>query len=260
MELYDAIYRRRSIRRYELASLSESVLEGIRVLCGNPKKLHDIQTQVHVVEDGSRMHSVIPGIIGSYGKVRAPHYLVVTSEAREGYLENVGYLMESIVLELTRQGIGTCWIGGKIERRLLAEITDIADHHEVVIVISFGNPQSGVKLFRSKGGRRKGLSELVLGDADETWQTIIDAARVAPSAMNGQPWRFACETAREVNVYIKRSRLLNKHLAQLNHIDIGIALRHLQIAAENLGERVSFRQGQGKPLSGHEYVISMCRN
>ena len=63
----------------------------------------------------------------------------------------------------------------------------------------------------------------------------LEMVRWAPSAVNKQPWRAAvCDGA--VHFYLKRSKGFG-HSATLDmqRIDVGIALCHFDLAAENSG-------------------------
>jgi nitroreductase len=43
--------------------------------------------------------------------VKAPHYLLLFSENKPGYLLNTGFIFEQIDLFLSSSGIGSCWLG-----------------------------------------------------------------------------------------------------------------------------------------------------
>jgi hypothetical protein len=86
---------------------------------------NNINIKIHLVENGQSIHDILPGIIGGYGKVRAPHYLIVTSEEKEGYLQNIGYTLQGVVLKLTAMSLSTCWLGGSIKNGLLDNTINI---------------------------------------------------------------------------------------------------------------------------------------
>lgn len=256
MNQFNAIYKRKSIRKYQLDELPVGLLYEIKEEVRNLDKLYDeIEMDVHLAE-GNKIQNILGGIIGSYGKIMAPYYLVITSKREEGYLENVGYALENIVLKLTTMGIGTCWIGGSINKALLSNIIKIKGNHIPVILISIGYPMDGNDLTKKIiGGKRKDLSEIVIGDISKTWQLIFDAVKWAPSAVNSQPWRFFVQKGR-VDMYIKNPNiLLKKSLQDMNRIDAGIALSHLKIAANEYGKEVEFiRNLQEK--KDHVYITS----
>jgi nitroreductase len=255
----DAIYRRRSIRKYLDEELHVGILEEIKEACQNPKKLYeDIDMDIHVVEDGIKLHSIIKGIVGSYGKIKAPHYLVVTSEKKEGYLENVGFAVESIVLQLTDMEIGTCWTGRTAKKELLGNIVNIKDNHEAVIVVCFGYPKDddGIdKIIRSR--KRLEITDIVSGNTSKTWHYIMDAVRMAPSSMNSQPWRFFIRN-NIIDVYcIRKDGILGRHMRNMNRIGIGIALYHLYAASDKLDKNIEIKKLEGKGKEGYFYITSV---
>ena len=78
--------------------------------------------------------------------------------------------------------------------------------------------------------KRRALADLLEGgdeSALQPWQrSAFEAARVAPSAVNMQPWRFAFD-ARSVSV-LEKSTLLTKKYAPY---DRGIAMLNLTVGA-----------------------------
>ena len=85
--------------------------------------------------------------------------------------------------------------------------------------------------------RRRPLSGLVTGLHESAWpqwiELALEAARLAPSAVNRQPWRFNVETDSitvSVNT-LRREYGLSKSLC------CGIAMLHIEIAALTCGTR-----------------------
>lgn len=260
MDEFDAIYRRKSIRKYLDEELHVGIIEELKDAAKSSKRLYGyIDMDIHVVEDGRKMQKVISGIVGNYGKIRAPHYIIATSEVKEGYLENVGYALEPIVLKLTDLGIGTCWIGGNVRKQSVKQVIDIKERHVPVIVIAFGYPKDHDDIAKKalKSRNRKDISELILDEMGITWQYTIDAARMAPSSLNSQPWRFS-KKGNIVDVYsVKRKGIFAKYLQNMNFIDIGIALSHLEIASEKYDRDIRFEKFDQKDREGLLYVTSI---
>lgn len=260
MNLMESIYKRKSVRKYKNEELDENTLNEIAALGNSNIRLYkDISMLVHLVGDGEKIHAISKGIIGSYGKIKAPHYLVITSEIKEGYLENVGFTLEHLVLQLTGMKIGTCWIGGFIKKELLNGVVEIPTNHVPVIVISFGYPnnESEITKIIDSSDKRKKLSDFYFGELNDEWTSIMNTVRRAPSAVNIQPWRFFKE-GNFIHVY-SVTRTLMKHLENMHKIDVGIALCHLKVALETKGVSFEF---VNKDLSkkGLNYIISLNLN
>jgi hypothetical protein len=156
--------------------------------------------------------------------VNAPYYLAIFFEETEENYYQVGYLGEQIVLMLTKMGIGTCWLGGPQPKRNAGFDLPFA------IAISFGMP---AEPFRKEENltsiKRKALAELMIeGEPNPA----IEAARLAPSAVNFQPVRYATE-GENIHVYRVNSLLKSKHLTAMQKIDAGIAIAHIMEEDKN---------------------------
>ena len=259
MNLMDAIYKRRSIRKYKTNGLSSEEFKELEALLSHCPKLYEhIPMDIHVVKDGKKVHALFSGIINSYTKVTAPHYLVVTSEDKEGYLENVGFAIEHIVLELANLGIGTCWIGGFDKKALFSGMLPMKENHVPAIVIAFGHPENPAQLTEliDVSYKRKSLKEISFGSLDNDWTYIMNAVRRAPSGINGQPWRLYKEGS-IINLYTVKRSFITKPLEAMNRIDAGIALCHLKIAAESKNKNMEIKKLDNNHIEALNYITSI---
>ena len=115
-----------------------------------------------------------------------------TSEKKDNYLQNIGYLGEQLDLYLVSKNIGTLWFGiGKVKEKNL-------DGLDFVIMIAISKVDSEDKfrkdMFKSK---RKNLEEIWSGDH---FLNIANIVRFAPSACNTQPWLVESKE-KELKVY-----------------------------------------------------------
>jgi len=263
MDIYEAIFKRRSVRKYSDKDLSSSFLDKLDNYTDNLDKLYDnIDIDVHIVEEGNKIQNIMSGIIGSYGKIKAPHYLIITSEKKKGYLENIGFALEPLVLKLTKAKIGTCWIGGHVPKEELKNIVNIKDDHEALILISLGHAKNSL-LRDKKDAKRKDISKIIKGGIDDGWKLYIECARFAPSAVNSQPWRFKGK-ANKLHAYsVKRNRvtkLVAGNLHLLNRIDVGIALSHMDIASRKFDDNLEFRDlKSSSSISKLKYITTVIK-
>ena len=80
--------------------------------------------------------------------------------------------------------------------------------------------------------KRKLLKELVERVPNKKWQhEALEAARLAPSAVNRQPWRFSFDD-RSITIDPDSGRDSYKISRRL---DCGIAMLHLELGARNEG-------------------------
>lgn len=261
MELYDAIFVRKSVRKYDPAGLPPETIEEIRHLVAKTDRMDKaVDLRLHLAEDGRRVAGAMGGIIGNLIKVVAPHYLVIASEASDHYLENAGYAVEQVVLAMTAMGLATCWLGGQVQsRKALGRVTDIPDAHRLIGLVAFGRPADPGRALRKSPdeARRREIKDLVIsGDINEEWVPILEAARLAPSAVNTQPWRFALEP-RTMHLYTAPgSGLAGRFLEKTNALDAGIALSHVRIAAAHSNRNVHIDH---KPVErrGYRYITDV---
>lgn len=258
-DLYNNIYGRKSIRKFDANSLSKQTLEDILRFYSTIEPLYVINDQI-LIADGDKTVDAMNKMPGGYGKVPAPHYLVVTSEVKEGYLENIGYKVEQLILWMTSQGIGTCWIGIYVDVDMIKRVVNFGDSMEYVLMVAFGYPQDRDRLLRDKEYQRKELKDIVEGEVSDITKKLIDAARIAPSAMNSQSWRFAVD-GNIIHQYIQQYKVAklfsNEHIKMMNRIDAGIALAHIKVAAEHFGVNLRLEKIEGKEANDRVYVTSI---
>jgi nitroreductase len=114
--------------------------------------------------------------------------------------EKVGYTGEGISLEAEALGLGTCWVGGFFRPTVAAQLTGTAGNERVLCVTPVGYARRDTSLEdRVMAGfgshhKRKPLTSLVSGQEMKDWpewvRPALEAARLAPSAVNRQPWHF----------------------------------------------------------------------
>lgn len=216
-ELSEYVYQRKSVRRYSETKLTEEELEKVKSYISQLKPLiPEIKTSFEIV----------PCKDTNCG-FNAEYCLLAYGEPSNLWLTNIGYMLEQLDLYLVSLGIGACWFGmGKVEER-------VKDGLEFAIMMSFG---------KYDGETRKSADDFSRDDADDFWSGMSDAklgeiVRLAPSAVNSQPWRVE-QIDNKLAVYRQKGKIpilsanLYKHF---NKIDMGIFLCYLDIALENEG-------------------------
>ena len=104
---------------------------------------------------------------------------------------------------------------------------------ELVMIMAFGYPAEPLE--RSyEDFRRIELKKLVTirGAFGKVQRKLLEAARLAPSAMNRQPWRFVSSEDR-IHLFVKKPGKLGYQTQQdFNLFDAGVALSHMLVTAE----------------------------
>ena len=120
---------------------------------------------------------------------------------------DLGYVLEQIVLEATRLGLGTCWVTGSYDEQRAGDSVELMPGEVAAAVCALGHPDRGwwgrfhdrtVRRL-ARGHRRKPLTEIAFSNRwGEPWPpdetdtplvTVLEHARLAPSATNRQPGR-----------------------------------------------------------------------
>jgi len=200
----EIIRKRRSVRKYDPAPLDTSTLEKVREQIERITPLYpDISYSVRIVSKTKGLFNI-----------KAPHYLILSSEDKDGTYVNIGYVGQQMDLFFSESGLGSCWLGAS-----KPEDKDISDL-PCVVCISFGKPAE--PLHRSLSDfKRKPLAKISEGSDKR-----LEAAWLAPSGLNAQNWYFIAENEK-IHCY-KRKSLLG-FMDKLSSIDIGIAICHLAI-------------------------------
>lgn len=156
--------------------------------------------------------------------------ILLYSEKKDNYLQNIGYIGEQLDLYLASVDIGALWFGiGKIEETRYNGL----DFVIMIAIAKMPNDKFRNDMFKSK---RKPLAEIWSGDY---YQDIGNIARFAPSACNIQPWKVeASENELKVFRYKKpgkRGIMPADKVAYYNRIDIGIFLCFIELCLKHHG-------------------------
>ena len=156
--------------------------------------------------------------------------ILLYSEKKDGYLQNVGYLGEQLDLYLVSRNVGTLWFGiGKTQEKTFEDM-------EFVIMFSVRKISDDSRyrkdIFKSK---RKSVEEFWEGDQIIG---VSDRVRFAPSACNSQPWLV--KNSGDLFVYRykkpgKRGIMPADKVSYYNRIDIGIFICFMDICLEHKG-------------------------
>lgn len=147
---------------------------------------------------------------------------------------HAGILGEALCLEAVAMGLGCCWISGTYRKKQLQLPLD-ADE-AVLAIIALGIPKQQAQPPR----KRKPLEHLCEGDNTlwpEDLRRAAEAVRLAPSALNMQPWTMRLGNYRFSFDAPERAQL-----------DLGIGLCHAELTLRG-PHRWHFRQGRRDPAA-----------
>ena len=234
---FKAVPVRASRRSYEARSPVDEQLARLENACREFRPFPESRAElVRRPAEG-----VFKGIIGSYGRVTgAPCYLAFVGDVTSSRVQEcAGYTGEGLVLQATALGLNTCWVGGFFDRKNASSQVQFGKNEALIAVspVGFAHARKSLtdrsfKLFIGAKSR-KPLEELVLGRPvdDERIRKGLEAARLAPSAYNRQPWRFLVEDGGvviRVDKDGKGDRISRR-------LDCGIAMLHFELGVRAAG-------------------------
>jgi len=218
--------------------------------------------------------------LGTYGIIRgATGFIVGAVKRSKKNLEDYGYLMERAILFATDIELGTCWLGGTFTRSRFAKKITAAGGEIVPAVTSIG--------YIAERGKFEGKMRQIVGaDNRQPWENLffkekfgnplstndagayavpLEMVRIGPSASNKQPWRII-KDGDTWHFYLHRTKGYGNsltfkflRLADLQRVDMGIAMSHFELTAHELGlkGKWSIREPEiEKPDRMTEYTVS----
>jgi len=193
----EAIPLRHSRRSYDQTPAPAAALAALEALALEARVPH---ARAVVLPEAPQ--SLFAGILGSYGGISGSHSaLAFVGDGSHEADAWVGYIGEALVLEATHLGLGTCWVGGLFNGHVASRLAGTSAGERVYGVSPLGTPIDHVTLKERllMGGARakRRLSSEVFAPAHQGWpewaRSALPPVRIAPSAMNRQPWRFALD-------------------------------------------------------------------
>jgi len=233
---YPAIDIRKSRRQFDASKpVPADKIASLKKVCD---QFHPFKAARAIFLEGD-VDNIFTGFLGSYGKVKGAQYAVLFTgnEKEKNYREAVGYTGEAVILEATSLGLGTCWVGGSFSAKAAVKRSDLKKGEKLIAITPVGyapgEKTTEEKLASSiaRSATRKPLFELVSGIALDHWQdwvkNALEAARLAPSGVNIQPWLFNVEP--EGIVVSEKNGALSR--VKSRRLDCGIAMLHVEVAA-----------------------------
>ena len=218
--------------------------------------------------------------LGTYGFIRgATGFIVGAMRPAKKNLEDFGYQMEAVILKATELGLGTCWLGGSFTQSSFSRQFGRGKEETIPAVTATGypSPRSRSSLIRKqvRGDYRLPWEHLFIHartgipltpESAGPYRLPLEMLRLAPSASNKQPWRVS-RGEDGFHFYLQRTHNSGPgslsfdllRLADLQRVDIGIAMCHFDLTAHELGlggQWAVLTTGVEPAEAGMEYVAS----
>jgi nitroreductase len=280
----EAIRKRFSCRSYLKTPLAKEKREHLKdVLAYLPNGPFGSSPRFELLAASEEDNRALRGL-GTYGFIQnAPGFIVGAINPCEKDLEDFGYLMEVIILYATSIGMGTCWLGGSFTSSSFAKRIALAEGEQIPAVTAIGymdDPAAAREGFIRRYVRahqrrpwtsmfwNRKFGEPLSEEQAGQYAEPLEMLRLGPSASNRQPWQVVKEDDR-FHFFLRRTEGYRKGLLarvwqqlDLQRVDMGIAMSHFELTAQQLGLKgrwVDGDPGFEKPLELEnliEYIVS----
>ena len=258
---------RRSVRTFDKNRLDESVINELKQFGESITNPYGVPVRfVFLDKDEHDLSS--PVLAGEKTYVSA---VVKKGEHAE---EAYGYAFEALLMHAHEMGLGTVWIGGTMPREKFEEATGLAANDVMPCMSPLGKTSDKMSIKETlmrkgvKADSRKDFGELFFeGDfgtslteeraAKIGLKDALECVRIAPSAVNKQPWRVIIN-GNLAHFYLKHDKGFTTPDYDLQKIDLGIGMYHFEKELSANGENLTLEvKDPGiKTPSGVDYVAT----
>jgi nitroreductase len=226
VKLYDAIFCRRSVRKYQQDALSQTQLDEIQAALDASTQISGQEARFEIVDKSE------------FKLASSPYAIFAHCADNDAALCNIGYTLQTMDLYLQGIGLGSLWNG------TARPATPRKDYR---IMLNFG---------KTDVPRRNGAADFkrkpVLEISNEG-NAVAEAARLAPSAVNFQPWHLEFSSG-EVLVSRVPGGITMLLSSKFQPIDLGIVVKHIVLAFEHDGKAVRSIEPVG---SGKSFAVKV---
>jgi len=226
---YAAIRERYSVRQFD----------GRPVEDKDMAQLHDCASMLREVFDDIRI-AIVPveedGLADAVDGIKGARRIAafIGSADGEQIRSRIGFLGELFLLECTCLDLKTCWVGGAFDKHYCSQIFEIGEDEVIYAVSPIGYSDA---VPSDTHDDRLPMKELCEPEEYEqavpAVQEALQSARLAPSSMNRQPWKFILE-AGEIRIEKRLHLSLGNKILEM---DNGIAAAHIEAVLRQNGIR-----------------------
>lgn len=211
MNIIEAINTRHSVRTYENRPLANDLKARLQSLVAQYNAVSGLNMQL--VTDDPETFDCFWAHYGKFSGVTNYIAMVGAPDAAE----LCGYYGEKLVLEAQMMGLNTCWVGLSYKKVPGRYTIAPGEKLHLVIAIGYGSTQG----IAHKSKTIEKVSKCS-GEMPEWFRAGVEAALLAPTAVNQQKFRFALDGDR-----VKASTGWGFY----SKVDLGIAKLHFEIGS-----------------------------
>lgn len=261
----EVIRNRRSVRTFDERPLSNEDKEKLTEFVKELDNPFAIPVEFRFLD--AKEHKLSSPVI-----VGTDCYVAAKVARTEQFEIAYGYSFEKFCLLACSLGIGTVMLGGTLSRKTFESAMELTKDEVMPLASPVGYPASKKsvreKLMRGaiKADERQPFEKLFFEDSfakaltperAEPFADALEMVRLAPSAVNKQPWR-AVKCGECVHFFKKKAKGLATDSFDIQKIDIGIALAHFDLTLRASGINGTFVAKDAKLKTDEEleYIIS----
>lgn len=253
MDYKSIILSKSSVRDYKEKKVDAKIMKELSSYANScPKLSNEIEMDIRIM-DNDVVYRQLDGFAGYHGiLINAPHYIIMLSEKKDHYIENAGYVGESISMKAFELGVESCWITFTDSQKVIHRLNIVTEKEVVgIMAIGYAKKKTPVILGALKTGDNYSqadmhkkdnspskilpLEEMVYIDRwgegadvntllERALYEPMDCVRKAPSTMNRQPWRFLIDGGKIILLMRKDSDISSYE----EKIDSGIAMLYFE--------------------------------
>ena len=232
-DLCPYIFKRKSIRKYSDAPLSAEQIDVVQSALDSLVPLFtEEKFKLDFNPDKQRVYAYCENTIAGNA--------------------NVGFLLQQLDLALFGAGLGRLWFGtGRAPKDIKP-----APLLSYAICLKVGGAAEPLARQSIAEFDRKPIGEVI---ASVDLQPAFEAARLAPSARNTQPWQFTRD-GDAIHAFRKKPGFISAAiLGRMNQSDMGIALCHAVLGLEHKGYAIKpfSRNAPASVPDGYEYTATI---
>lgn len=185
MDILDIMKARHSVRQYSAKKIEDEKKEILSALINECNRESGMHIQIFFDEP-----KCFDSMMAHYGKFSGvENYIALVGEKSAGLDEKAGYYGEKLVLKAQELGLNTCWVA--MTHGKSAAVIRKGEKQACIIALGYGTTQGAEH-------RSKPLEQLCncASDMPDWFSKGMEAALLAPTAMNQQKFYFTLENGR----------------------------------------------------------------
>ncbi|MBO6054794.1 MAG: nitroreductase [Oscillospiraceae bacterium] len=211
-DIMELMRARHSVRQYLDKTIPADIREQLDAYAAELNQQGDLHMQI-IYDEPACFRSGL----AKYGKFEnCSNYIAMVGRKGADLDERCGYYGELLVLRAQELGLNTCWVA--LTHGKSRAVVEKGETSAILIALGYGKTQGAQR-------NSKTVSDVsnASGDSPEWFRRGVEAALLAPTAINQQKFRFTLEDGR---VSAKAGRI-GTNLK----IDLGIVKCHFELAA-----------------------------